>query len=503
MSTTRGTAALSAQATSSTLDGAAYVAASADVGGPSIARSLAAGRMQTLRRNMSRSLLDGGTFSIMVGCGETYLPAFALALGLSQVSSGLVATLPLLAGSMLQLASPWGMRKLGSYRRWIVLCAVLQAAVFVPLIVLALDRRFPAELVFVAASVYWGAGLATGPAWNTWIGTLVPVAIRARFFAWRTRLVQGGTLLGFVVGGIALQFGASHGMPLVAFAALFMLAGTCRFISSWSLSRQTEPVVPGDGDRHVSLREFASRIGRRADGKFLLYLMSIQAAVQLSGPYFTPFLLKQLNVSYVAYMSLVASAFAAKMLSLPYLGRLAQHYGPRRLLLWGSIGILPLSAGWLVSDAYWYLMALQIVGGVAWAAYELSWFLLFFEMLPKEERTSVLTTFNFGHSLASVAGSLAGGAVLWLCGEQKEIYLAIFGASALLRLSVFVLLRPKFITSPRDGYHRPARPTTHSLDIAVSSPHAPATGPGGAPTSPLAAVVDDRQRTARAIDVPR
>ena len=452
----------------------------------SIAGRLAAGRMQTLRRNLSRSLVDGGAFAVMVGCGETYLPAFALALGLSQVQSGLVARIPLLVGSLLQLAAPYGLRRVGSYRRWIVTCVMVQAAVFVPLMLMSLERRIPAALVFVFAAVYWGAGLATGPAWNTWIGTLVPVSLRARFFAWRTRLVQAGTLLGFVAGGIALQLGAMHGATLTAFAALFFIAGLCRFVSGLSLARQSEPVAPGDGDRHVSLREFAARIGRRADGRFLLYLMSIQAAVQLSGPYFTPYMLKQLSVSYVEYMTLVAAAFAAKMLSMPWLGRMAHRHGPRKLLFWGSVGILPLSAGWLVSNHFAYLIGLQVVGGVAWAAYELSWFLLFFEMLPKEERTSVLTTFNFGHSLASVTGSLAGGAILATCGERREVYLSIFAASAALRVLVFALLRPKFVTSPRSAYHRPARPATRSLDIAASSPHAPAGGPAAGSASPPA-----------------
>ncbi|MBL9083615.1 MAG: MFS transporter [Planctomycetales bacterium] len=437
-----------------------------------------AARRAALRRNLRSSLVDGTAFSIMVGCGETYFAAFALALGLSQVASGLVATLPLLAGSVLQLASPFLLRRFGSYRRWIVCSVLCQAAIFLPMAYMAVDRRIPAELVFVFAAIYWGAGLATGPAWNTWIGTLVPVTIRARFFAWRTRLVQLGTLLGFVGGGVALQYGAGRDATLLAFAFLFMAAGLARLISGLALARQSEPVPPGANERHVSLGEFATRIYRRADGRFLLYLMAVQAAVQFSGPYFTPFMIKQLKLSYVDYMTLVASAFAAKMFALPWIGQLAHRYGPRKLLIWGSIGIMPLSALWLVSNNYWFLLALQIGGGFGWAAYELAWFLLFFEMLPKEERTSVLTTFNFGHSLASVVGSLLGGTVLLSLGAERPVYLGIFVGSAVLRLLVFATLRPRFTASPRAGFHRPARPT-HSIDIAASQPHAPQTN--GAP----------------------
>jgi hypothetical protein len=73
---------------------------------------------------------------------------------------------------------------------------------------------------------------------------------------------------------------------------------------------------------------------------------------------------------------------------------------------------------------------------------------------------------------------LIGGAVLLSLGERREIYLGIFVASGLLRLATFVFLRPRFATSPRDGYHRPMRPT-HSIDIAASVPHGPPPSAGG------------------------
>ena len=52
----------------------------------------------------------------MVGIKETYLPAFVLALSSSQLAAGLVATVPLMAGALLQLISPYAVRRLRSYR---------------------------------------------------------------------------------------------------------------------------------------------------------------------------------------------------------------------------------------------------------------------------------------------------------------------------------------------------------------------------------------------------
>ncbi len=99
----------------------------------------------------------------------------------------------------------------------------------------------------------------------------------------------------------------------------------------------------------------------------------------------------------------------AKAVSLPAMGAIAHRFGARRLLGWGGMAIIPLSCFWIISGNFYYLFCVQIVGGVAWAAYELAMFLLFFETMPAEERTSLLTRPTiFAHSATTAAGSLLG-----------------------------------------------------------------------------------------------
>ncbi|MFM8326416.1 MAG: hypothetical protein ACKN9U_16270, partial [Pirellulaceae bacterium] len=70
---------------------------------------------QVLRANLARSAADGGFFGLMVGLGETYIPAFALAIGMGEVVSGWIVSIPILLGGLLQTISPWAIRRLGSY----------------------------------------------------------------------------------------------------------------------------------------------------------------------------------------------------------------------------------------------------------------------------------------------------------------------------------------------------------------------------------------------------
>ncbi len=90
-----------------------------------------------LPRDLRASMADGMAFGGMVGIGETFLPAFVLAVGLGEITAGLAGSLPLLAGGLMQMVSPFGVRFLQSHRRWVVLCAFLQAASFAPLVAAA------------------------------------------------------------------------------------------------------------------------------------------------------------------------------------------------------------------------------------------------------------------------------------------------------------------------------------------------------------------------------
>lgn len=403
------------------------------------------------RHDLRAMLGDAFFFSVMVGMGETYLPAFVLAVsaGRAQVASGLISSIPPLVGALLQLLSPAAVRRFGSHRRWIVLCATVQAASFIPLCVGALVGQIPIAAVFVIAALYWGFGMGSGPAWNTWVETIVPKTVRTPFFALRTRFSHAGVLVGFALGGCALHFAKLHDRThpdshwlLWTFAALFATSATCRVISARFISAQSEPQPVANGHRRVSVREIITRARNGGSERLLLYFAAVQFTVYIAGPYFNPYMLGQMHLadSYVTYMLLISTCFVGKIVALPALGSVAQRWGARRLLWIGGVGIVPLSAMWLVSNSIPFLMAIQIAGGIAWAAYELATFLLFFETIRRDERTSVLTVFNVANALAMVLGSLCGGLVLRLLGEHREVYLFIFGLSSLGRLSTLVLL---------------------------------------------------------------
>ena len=385
-----------------------------------------------LRDNLRFCLADGVGFSVMVGLGETYLAAFALALGMGEIYAGLLSTLPLLAGALIQLISPVGVRWMGSRKRWVVVCAALQSASFLPLVVGSVIEECSGLLLMATASLYWAAGLGTGPAWNSWIELLVPHRIRARFFARRSSYTHLALLIGILAGGFLLQTGHARGFLFPAFALIFSLAAGSRVFSSLMLSKQTEP-AGGEGRKDMRLRDSIGNIAHGRHGAFLVYLLAVQLAVSIASPFFTPYMLKGLRLTYAEYTMLLAAAFLAKMGVLILIGKRAKGWGTMKLLRIGGIGIIPMSILWLVSGSFTYLFVLQIFSGSVWACYELAVFLLIFERIPVHERTAVLTIYNVGHAVFTVAGSLIGAGIFGMAGPVSA-YGVIFIASFAARL---------------------------------------------------------------------
>ena len=410
-----------------------------------------------LRRDLWVSTADAATYSVMVGCGETYIPAFALALGLGPVAAGMLVSVPIFAGALFQLVTPLAVRWLGTNRGWVIACTVVQSLSFVPLVFWALRGKAQLAELLVAASVYWAAGMAGAPAWNTWMGTLVPERMRTSYFAQRNRLGQFCIFLGFVVGGLTLQAGETHGLTLLAFAVLFTAAGVCRLVSTLFLAACSEPdqrstvatangVAAAQQDEPpppTQIRQLHNAISTMIvspSGALVVYLCSLSFAAQFSGPYFTPYMLRESHFSYSAFMLVSATSFLVKGLVLPSLGRLGSRIGSLGLLWIGGLSTIPLSLLWLPSTNISYLIGVQIVAGTCWASYELAVVLLFFEAVPHRERTGVITAYNLGLAVATLAGAGAGGIVLRMLGEDRNAYCMVFALSSLLRLATVPLL---------------------------------------------------------------
>ncbi len=389
---------------------------------------------KSLRSNIRVSLVEGSLFSLMVGIGETYLPAFLLWMGSGNVAAGLITTLPLLAGSLLQLTAPRMLARLGSFRKWVIFCAGLQALVFLPLMVAAVRGYLPLWLAFTCVSLYWAGGLGASGAWNSWMGTLIPPAVQVGFFTRRTRIGQGMIFVGFSLGGLLLHWLPTYVDKSYAFVTIFFIAFLCRTISLVWLTKQTEPIPPNPNQKRMTLKELRHRLSpSHEQGRLFRYLLSVTFAAHLAAPYFTSYMLAERKLSYSAYAALIAIPFLAKILFLPLFGKMIARRGARPVLAFGGTGLVVLPLLWLVSDRVGYLGFIQLLSGITWGAYELAALLLLWELVKPEERTCAMTAYNFANAASMSAGSLLGGVVFTYFGATGKAFFVLFFVSTMAR----------------------------------------------------------------------
>lgn len=397
---------------------------------------------------MRVSTADATSFGIMVGVGETYLPAFALAVGMGEIVAGLVGSVPLLMGGLLQAVSPWILRRGVSEKVWVVSASVLQGCAFIPLVVAAFAGSMSVLGLMLCASLYWAGGLAGGPAWNSWIDKLIPKPVRANYFACRSRAAQIATACGFLGAGGLLQWSRHGGWETQAFAILFALAWLARTYSVCMLAIHRAP-DPKPLRRLVALPAkvavaapalpaLASNIV--SPRNLILYLVLVQGMVQVSGPFYAPYMLKHLSMSYMGFAILIATMFVAKITALATWGNFAKRFGAQRLLLIGGAMIVPAPALWIISSNYGWLMAVQVISGIGWAAYELGFFLLLFDSVPIVRRVRMLTTYNLANTSAWCCGAAVGGLLLYWLGASDFGYYTLFAVSAAGRGLAYLFL---------------------------------------------------------------
>ncbi len=386
-------------------------------------------------------MYDGAAYALMVGLGQEILSAFVLAaVPGAAVAAGLILSIPLLIGAAVQMFSPRLVRVIGSLRSAVILYTLVQSLALIALGVCAILRVVPLWVIFLFASIYWGAGLAGGAAWSTWMPANVPTRIRAKYFGVRTRVIHGCTVAGLVLSGAALQSAKGTDSIVLVFAILFFAAGIVRCVGAvyQSFQAEGEPLPPNH--RNVPLQEIIARTSTHPGLRLMRYMLVVQFTVWIAHGFLIPFSLDLLRFNYVQNQMLIAAPYVTRMLVLPYIGTFAHNHGARRVLRLAGVGIVPLSAAWMLSDSFAYLFVVQLLAGVIWAAYELSTFLVILDTIPDSERTSIMTTYYLANSLAMVAGALIGGTILHHLDKSHAAYMFAFALSFLARLLSLLFL---------------------------------------------------------------
>jgi MFS family permease len=404
--------------------------------------------------SLQHSLKDATAFAAMTGIGETYLSAFALFLKASTPQIGLLASVPPMLASLVQLLSAWIGRVTGRRKAIILVGASIQAFAWIPILWLPLllpEHAVP--LLIMSVVLYHGGAHLTTPQWSSLLGDIVPPRKRGRFFAQRTRLITAMTFASLMTGGLILHFFTERGVTLYGFIVLFSVALVARFVSVYQLSRMHDP------SGHVAALEFPigrdwwERLRHSNAVRFSLFFALMQFSVAIASPFFTVYMLRDLQFSYLAFTVNTGTAIFAQFLTLSQWGRISDVFGNRRILVVTGLFIPLMPLLWIFSSNVWYLIAIQALSGFSWAGFSLSASNFIYDLITPNRRATYLAVHNVLASIGIFSGAVLGGYLgtimpteLTLFGNRFSWLSPLFGVfvvSTLVRAAVVALLTPK------------------------------------------------------------
>ena len=411
-------------------------------------KRLFAGRF-TANVSLQAAIFDAMLFSIMIGAGESYMGAFGIYLQGSPVQIGILGTLPPLIGALFQLFGLTLLARGIQRRKIMVVGASLQGLAWLPIALLPLfaDYSSHAVLILIAlAIIYHGSGNATGPAWNSLIGDLVPEDTRGSYFGFRNQQAGWVTLVSLVLAGVLLHEAKGAGFEAEGFVILFIVAGLARVGSAYWLSLYEDPGTKESPEDYFSLWDFLRRSGSSNFAKFVLFFALYNFSISLVGPYFAMYMLKDLHLSYFEYMSLSCTHLVFQFLTMQNWGRLADQFGSRRMLAMSSLALAVAPLLWMVSSKIWYLALVQAYCGVFWAGYALAAGNFLFDAVSPPKRAQCAAYMTLTNAAFVFAGALLGGLLVSILPADMlitqgldtppSIYIKMMLISSLVRFGI-------------------------------------------------------------------
>ncbi|MEG3163402.1 MFS transporter [Sphingomonas sp. PB2P19] len=261
------------------------------------------------------------------------LTAFALHLGASNMMIGVLASAPFLA-QLLQLPTILLVERIRQRKRIAVLTSIAGRLMLAVMAGTAFFTGMTPLLVFLGAQIVLCALGAVGTcAWNAWMRDLAPENRLGDVFAKRTVWLTAINLVLGLAAALALDLTGEHSTTRDAvFAGMFVLGCVTGLISAQIVAAMPEPLMPPPGGPVRLIALVRQPLRDLNFARLLVFVGSWQFAVNLATPFFTVFIVRQLqfDVSFVMLLSVVSQM--ANILALRGWGALSDRFANKSVL---------------------------------------------------------------------------------------------------------------------------------------------------------------------------
>ncbi len=403
----------------------------------------------------------GNVFFITVGSpvGGAAFTKFAVKLGIDDFKYGIILTLAIM-GSIIQLPFSFNIENSGKRKIIFLIAGFIHRLLYIPIALIPL--LIPStnkNLIFISIAflimISSAANSIVGVAFSSWMGSLVPLRIRGRYFSKRMMIYTiSGALSGLAIGQYIDRFNSlTNYSILFIVVALFGAADIFCFIFL-----KDPPVERTEKQSIKTLKEPLK------DKNYLKLIISVSLwnfGINLPTPFLFMFMIKQLNMSlFSIYLLSQFVSNASTILSVRYIGKAIDKYGNRPVAIVSSFIISTIPFLWCFATPlnYYVIMPIaSLITGIFWPGFEMSFLNLSIWLAPKKYRTSYIANYTMFTSVVGIGLSYLLGSYFmkfatpylkelqapFFIGQTLNHYHALFILTFITRLVISIVFIPK------------------------------------------------------------
>ncbi|MCD6549430.1 MFS transporter [Candidatus Micrarchaeota archaeon] len=403
---------------------------------------------------------EGVGTAVTTAAGDSYLGAYALALGADDRFIGEFSAIPALISSVLQLLSS----KLFHKRKLVVVGGVaLSLLVWMGIVLLtAMPTQNALTLLMIYVIVYTSIKGIVAPLWASWFGDYLNRSTLGEIVGKRDAVVSTVSAVISVGAGYFLTLFDQTNV-LVGFAVLFSLAALGRLMSLVYLMKIPENPVPegftniktSEPKRVQSNKRNSTRMKNSTLTQtkhkyrvrlFLIYASLLFLVVTIASPFFIIYELKILKLTYLQYGALILTSALSRYFSSKYWGNMIDKYSSKTVTLAGGIIVASHVFIYVLLPRFEWLLLASVLSGFGWSAHDVGGFSYIMSHSNKKSRAEYVAIYNFLFGITRFIGTNLG--LLLIDKFETVPFLGLTGVagviafSGLLRLLVAVTFIP-------------------------------------------------------------
>ncbi|HEY9061502.1 MAG TPA: MFS transporter [Pseudobacteroides sp.] len=403
----------------------------------------------------------GNVFFISVGTpvGGAAFTKFAVKLGIDDFKYGIILTLAIL-GSVIQLPFSFNIENSGKRKLIFLAAGFIHRLLYIPIALIPLFvPSANKNLIFISIAflimVSSAANSVVGVAFSSWMGSLIPLRIRGRYFSKRMMIYTvSGALSGLIIGQYIDRFNSLTNYSILFIViALFGAADIFCFIFI-----KDPPVETTEKQSIKTLKEPFK------DKNYLKLIISVSLwnfGINLPTPFLFMFMIKQLNMSlFSIYLLSQFVSNVATILFVQHIGKAIDKYGNRPVAVISAffISIIPFLWCFATPHNYYFIIPIaSLITGIFWPGFEMSFINLSIWLAPKKHRTSYLANYTMFTSVVGIGLSYLLGSCFmrfaepylkqleapFLVGQTLNHYHALFILTFITRLLISLFFLPR------------------------------------------------------------